>query len=180
MLEMSPAGSPRSASSDAIGAVKSRLVPPSSYSLVVVFATSPPWRQSIVNASVSRRQRTVLSKASRKSGFASPITVSARPATSSGWVTYAPTGSTFPSASTGTFPQIALLRYPAVTRLRPKEAPKLFGAAKGGTDGGRSTTRSRLRWKARCDVTVRSSPRTGTPVTPSSTPRFRSLPALMM
>jgi hypothetical protein len=38
---MSSAGSPRSASADLIGAVKSRLVPPSSYSLVVVFATSP-------------------------------------------------------------------------------------------------------------------------------------------
>ncbi len=177
---MSDDGSPRSASLDVMGAVKSRLVPPSSYSFVVVLATSPPWRQSMVNAREKRRQRTELSSASRKSGFASPITVSTRPATSSGCVTYAPTGSTFPSASTGTFPQIALLRYPAVTRLRPKEAPKLLGAAKGGTDGGRSTTRSRLRWKARCDVTESSSFRTGTPVSPSSTPRLRSFPALMM
>ena len=77
-------------------------------------ATTPPFRQSMVAASVSRFHRSELEKAITKSGFASPATVSRVAATAEGFVTSVPIGRGLPLASRGTLPQIHVVRPPGL------------------------------------------------------------------
>src|SRR5438874_11659445 len=100
-------------------------------------ATTPPFRQSTVEASVSRFHRSELENPITKSGFASPATVSRVAATALGLVTRMPTGRGLPLASRGTLPHTHVVRPPGLMKLRPKAAPKEPGAGKRGTNDGR-------------------------------------------
>src|SRR5436190_6213119 len=100
-------------------------------------ATWPPFCQSIVAASVSRFQRNDGEKPITKSGLKSPATVSATRAMEPGFVTKTPIGGGLLFASSGTFPQIHVVRPPGLMKFRPKAAPNDPGAGKRGTVGGR-------------------------------------------
>src|SRR6266480_6593892 len=100
-------------------------------------ATRPPCRQSTFAATVSRFHRNEPENAIIKSGLASPATVSRKVATAPGFVTTEPAGRMFPVASSGTLPQIQVVRPPGLMKFRPNAAPNEPGAGNRGTYAGR-------------------------------------------
>src|SRR5207248_8772857 len=100
-------------------------------------ATSPPFRQSMVQASVTRFHRSEPDNPMTKSGFAFPAMVSRVAATAPGLVTKVPIGSGWPAESRGTLPQIHVVSPPGLMKLRPKAAPNDPGAGKRGTNDGK-------------------------------------------
>src|SRR5881396_3882947 len=141
-----------------------------------MFATTPPLRQSMVQESASRFQRSALENAITKSGFASPATVSAVRTIAPESVTHVPIGSGLPSASRGTLPQIHVVRPPEVMKLRPKAAPNDPGAGNFGTNEGRFLISCLFLLKVARRFRSKSWLWTATALNDSSTPMFDSSP----
>ena len=152
--------------------------------------TWPPFCQSSVAATVSRFQRNDGEKPITKSGLKSPAIVSAIRKTlhaespgPQGWpptvaVARVPIGRIWPAESSGTLPQIHVVRPPGLMKFRPNAAPNEPGA------GNRADGRFSIVCVFFANVTrmLKSMSRccTGNAVNASSRPLLRSSPPLIV